>query len=61
MDVPEVLLSGHHGDIARWRREEALRRTCARRPDLLADADLTESEQAWLTAQVARTDGAESS
>lgn len=59
MDVPAVLLSGHHGDIARWRRQEALRRTFERRPDLLAEADLTDSEQAWLTAQVARTDGAE--
>lgn len=35
-DVPEVLLSGHHGEIARWRREQSLRRTQARRPDLLA-------------------------
>jgi tRNA (guanine37-N1)-methyltransferase len=62
LDVPEVLLSGHHGDIARWRRQEALRRTFERRPDLLAEADLTESEQAWLTAQAAaRTDGAEQS
>jgi tRNA (guanine37-N1)-methyltransferase len=34
--VPEVLLSGHHGQIARWRREQALRRTAMRRPDLLA-------------------------
>lgn len=33
-DVPEVLLSGHHGQIAAWRREEALRRTRERRPDL---------------------------
>jgi tRNA (guanine37-N1)-methyltransferase len=62
MDVPEVLLSGHHGDIARWRRQEALRRTFERRPDLLAEADLTESEQAWLAAQAAaRIDGAEQS
>lgn len=61
MDVPGVLLSGHHGDIARWRRQEALRRTWTRRPDLLAAADLTEREQAWLTAQAARTDGAEQS
>ena len=36
LDVPEVLTSGHHGDIARWRRAEALRRTAQRRPDLLA-------------------------
>jgi len=34
--VPPVLLSGHHGAIDRWRRDEALRRTAARRPDLLA-------------------------
>ena len=37
--VPEVLLSGHHAEIARWRREQRLRRTRERRPDLLADAD----------------------
>ncbi|MGI5491878.1 tRNA (guanosine(37)-N1)-methyltransferase TrmD [Microtetraspora malaysiensis] len=35
-DVPEILLSGHHGKIARWRRDEALRRTAAKRPELLA-------------------------
>jgi tRNA (guanine37-N1)-methyltransferase len=34
--VPDVLLSGHHGQIARWQRDEALRRTSARRPDLVA-------------------------
>ncbi len=33
--VPEVLLSGHHANIARWRKKEALRRTMERRPDLL--------------------------
>jgi tRNA (guanine37-N1)-methyltransferase len=33
--VPPILLSGNHGAIARWRRDEALRRTAARRPDLL--------------------------
>lgn len=36
-DVPEVLLSGNHGAIARWRRERSLERTRARRPDLLGD------------------------
>ncbi|AEI12609.1 tRNA (guanosine(37)-N1)-methyltransferase TrmD [Cellulomonas gilvus] len=36
LDVPDVLLSGHHARIARWRRDEALRRTAARRPDLIA-------------------------
>ena len=40
MAVPPVLLSGHHGEIERWRRREALRRTLERRPDLLADAAL---------------------
>jgi tRNA (guanine37-N1)-methyltransferase len=33
--VPEVLLSGHHANVARWRRDQALRRTAERRPDLL--------------------------
>lgn len=37
--IPEVLLSGHHGRIARWRRDEALRRTAVRRPDLIRRAD----------------------
>lgn len=36
IDVPEVLLSGHHGKIERWRRDEALRRTSERRPELIA-------------------------
>jgi tRNA (guanine37-N1)-methyltransferase len=35
LDVPDVLLSGHHGAIARWQRDEALRRTAANRPDLI--------------------------
>jgi len=39
LDVPEVLLSGHHGKIARWRRDQALVRTAQRRPDLLAALD----------------------
>jgi tRNA (guanine37-N1)-methyltransferase len=46
--VPEVLLSGNHGEIARWRRRERLLRTLRRRPDLLAQAELTESERRWL-------------
>jgi tRNA (guanine37-N1)-methyltransferase len=37
LSVPEVLTSGHHAEIERWRRREALRRTLERRPDLLAD------------------------
>ena len=38
MAVPPVLLSGHHAEIERWRRGEALKRTLERRPDLIADA-----------------------
>jgi tRNA (guanine37-N1)-methyltransferase len=37
--VPDVLLSGHHAAIARWRRDERLRRTASRRPDMLAAID----------------------
>ena len=43
--VPPVLLSGHHGEVARWRRVEALRRTLARRPDLLESAPLTDQDR----------------
>ncbi len=46
--VPEVLLSGHHADIVRWRRREQLRRTLERRPDLLASAPLTGEDRAVL-------------
>src|SRR5215207_893785 len=42
--VPPVLLSGHHGEVDRWRRREALRRTLERRPDLLETADLTDDD-----------------
>ncbi|MFD9946981.1 tRNA (guanosine(37)-N1)-methyltransferase TrmD [Nonomuraea sp. NPDC059023] len=38
-EVPGVLLSGHHGKVARWRRDQALRRTVANRPELAADLD----------------------
>ena len=48
--VPEVLLSGHHAEIARWRREQRLQRTLDRRPDLLAGADLTPEERDRLEA-----------
>lgn len=45
LDVPDVLLSGHHAEIARWRRQEAIRRTARLRPDLLATADVSERER----------------
>jgi tRNA (guanine37-N1)-methyltransferase len=41
LDVPPVLLSGHHAQVARWRRDQALRRTVRVRPDLLAQRDPT--------------------
>ncbi|MDQ2934245.1 MAG: tRNA (guanosine(37)-N1)-methyltransferase TrmD [Chloroflexota bacterium] len=46
--VPAVLLSGHHGEVQRWRRREALRRTLHRRPDLLEGAPLTDADRAEL-------------
>ena len=57
--VPEVLTSGHHGEIRRWRRQQALKRTFERRPDLLETAVLDDEEREWLrewTATRARTE-----
>jgi tRNA (guanine37-N1)-methyltransferase len=56
MRVPDVLLSGDHGAIARWRRAEAVRRTHERRPDLLARAALSAADRALL-ARLGRRDG----
>lgn len=47
-EVPEVLLSGNHAQIARWRREQAILRTWQRRPDLLEEADLSEADRTFL-------------
>lgn len=46
--VPDILLSGHHEKIATWRRQESLRRTWERRPDLLVKAPLTATDHAFL-------------
>jgi tRNA (guanine37-N1)-methyltransferase len=46
--VPGVLLSGHHAEIVRWRRQQALRRTWQVRPDLLRRARLTDEDRAYL-------------
>ncbi len=46
--VPDVLRSGDHGAVARWRREQALATTLARRPDLLATAPLDDADRAFL-------------
>src|SRR5687767_3197084 len=48
LKVPDVLLSGHHAEVRRWRRKEALARTLARRPELLEQATLDDEEQALL-------------
>jgi tRNA (guanine37-N1)-methyltransferase len=45
MPVPSILLSGHHGQVDAWRRQEALRRTFERRPDLLDQAPLTDADR----------------
>ena len=50
-EVPEVLLSGHHGNIAKWRREQALLRTAKKRPDLLKTAELTKKDLKFLQEQ----------
>lgn len=50
-EVPEVLLSGHHENVAKWRREQSLLRTAAKRPDLLKDAALTEQDRLFLRGQ----------
>jgi len=46
--VPEILLSGHHGEIAKWRRAQSLKRTLQRRPDLLDAARLTDKDRELL-------------
>lgn len=48
MRVPDILVSGHHGQIERWRRQESLRRTLERRPDLLTRAALSENDKIFL-------------
>ncbi|MFD0587854.1 tRNA (guanosine(37)-N1)-methyltransferase TrmD [Paenibacillus sp. GCM10027627] len=48
-NVPDILVSGHHAKIEAWRREQSLLRTFKRRPDLLANVELTAKERKWLT------------
>jgi len=47
-EVPSVLLSGHHANVEKWRREQSLMRTLERRPDMLKTADLTENDKKFL-------------
>ena len=48
MRVPEVLLSGHHKNIETWRRQQSIKRTLERRPDLLEEANLSKKERQYL-------------
>jgi tRNA (guanine37-N1)-methyltransferase len=48
LKVPDILLSGHHKNIETWRREQSIKRTLERRPDLLADASLSKKEAEYL-------------
>ena len=50
MEVPEILLSGHHANIEQWRREQSLLVTKQRRPELLDQVELTKKEHAFLAA-----------
>jgi tRNA (guanine37-N1)-methyltransferase len=49
--VPEVLTSGHHAEVEKWRRRQNLLLTAGRRPDLLARAELTDAEREWLAGE----------
>jgi tRNA (guanine37-N1)-methyltransferase len=54
LEVPPVLTGGNHGEVDRWRRREALRRTLERRPDLLESAPMTDDDRS--TLEELRTD-----
>lgn len=54
-EVPEILLSGHHAAIERWRRKQAIWRTLRRRPDLLQKVDLSPQEQLLVATEQAQT------
>lgn len=58
MPVPEILRSGNHAEIERWRRRQSLERTRQMRPDLLETAALTNSDRAYLTSLGWTDDGA---
>lgn len=59
LEVPQVLLSGNHAAIARWRRQESLRRTWQRRPELLARARLDPEDRKFLASLQEGAEGAE--
>ena len=47
--VPDVLLTGHHANVDKWRRQQSLKRTFERRPDMLEKADLSEEDREYLS------------
>lgn len=53
-EVPEVLLSGHHAEVDKWRRRQNLLLTARHRPDLLARAEMTEEERLWLEEEMGK-------
>ncbi|HET6615779.1 MAG TPA: tRNA (guanosine(37)-N1)-methyltransferase TrmD, partial [Dehalococcoidia bacterium] len=53
MAIPEILLSGHHAEIAKWRRRQSVLRTARRRPELLARADLSDEERRLVDEETA--------
>lgn len=54
--VPEILLSGHHANVEKWRREQSIARTLAFRPDLLPEANLNKKEQKYLESLLAEAE-----
>ena len=48
LEVPEILLSGNHAEVAKWRRRESLKRTLVRRPDLLSRTHLSDEDEKYL-------------
>jgi tRNA (guanine37-N1)-methyltransferase len=60
LTVPEVLSSGNHEQIRRWRREQALKKTLCNRPDLLHDAELSAEDRSFLRALEPGLGGAQS-
>jgi tRNA (guanine37-N1)-methyltransferase len=55
-DVPEVLISGHHENIEKWRRKQSLERTFRRRPELLEQVELSKKDKEWLKELQAKAD-----
>ena len=56
MQTPEVLITGHHANIEKWKREQSLKRTFERRPDLLQTAELSENDRKYLTILQTQTE-----